>query len=71
MKPEDARYLLPEATKTNLVMTANVRNLFHIFDMRLDKAAQWEIRELMREVKKQAASYNEQWRQVIELHGGE
>ena len=71
VKPEDARYLLPEATKTNLVMTANVRNLFHIFDMRLDKAAQWEIRELMREVKKQAASYNEQWRQVIELHGGE
>lgn len=71
VKPEDARYLLPEATKTNLVMTANVRNLFHIFDMRLDKAAQWEIRELMREVKKQAASYNEQWRQVIEMHGGE
>ena len=71
IKPEDARYLLPEATKTNLVMTMNARNLFHIFDMRLDKAAQWEIRELMREVKKQAASYNEQWRQVIELHGGE
>ena len=71
MKPEDARYLLPEATKTNLVMTMNARNLFHLFDMRLDKAAQWEIRELMREVKKQAASYNEQWRQVIELHGGE
>lgn len=71
MKPEDARYLLPEATKTNLVMTMNVRNLFHLFEMRLDKAAQWEIRELMREVKKQAAAYNEQWRQVIELHGGE
>lgn len=71
MKPEDARYLLPEATKTNLVMTMNARNLFHLFEMRLDKAAQWEIRELMREVKKQAASYNEQWRQVIELHGGE
>ena len=71
MKPEDARYILPEATKTNLVMTMNVRNLFHLFEMRLDKAAQWEIRELMREVKKQAASYNEQWRQVIELHGGE
>lgn len=71
MKPEDARYLLPEATKTNLVMTMNARNLFHLFDMRLDKAAQWEIRQLMQEVKRQAAAYNEQWRQVIELHGGE
>jgi len=71
IKPEDARYLLPEATKTNLVMTMNARNLFHLFDMRLDKAAQWEIRELMQEVKRQAAAYNEQWRQVIELHGSE
>lgn len=71
IKPEDARYLLPEATKTNLVMTMNVRNLFHLFDMRLDKAAQWEIRELMQEVKRQAAAYNDQWRQLIELHGGE
>jgi thymidylate synthase (FAD) len=46
VKPEDARYLLPEATKTNLVMTCNCRELFHILDMRLDKAAQWEIRGL-------------------------
>lgn len=71
IKPEDARYLLPEATKTNLVMTMNARNLFHLFDMRLDNAAQWEIRQLMQEVKRQAAAYNDQWRQLIELHGGE
>lgn len=71
MKPEDARYLLPEATKTNLVMTANVRNLFHIFDMRLDKAAQWEIREVVAAMMSAASEVNDQWRQVIELHGGE
>lgn len=46
VKPEDARYLLPEATKTNIVMTMNMREIFHFFDMRRDKAAQWEIRQL-------------------------
>lgn len=71
VKPEDARYLLPEATKTNLVMTMNVRNLFHIFDMRLDKAAQWEIREVVAAMMSAASEVNDQWRQVIELHGGE
>lgn len=71
IKPEDARYLLPEATKTNLVVTMNVRNLFHLFDMRLDRAAQWEIRELVAEMKKQAAGVSKQWRQLMELHGGE
>lgn len=46
MKPEDARYLLPEATKTSLVMTINARSLQNLFTLRLDSHAQWEIREL-------------------------
>ena len=46
IKPEDARFLLPEATKTSIVVTMNYRELFHFFDLRLDKHAQWEIREL-------------------------
>lgn len=46
IKPEDARYLLPNAMKTNIVMTMNVRSLFHFFDLRLGPRAQWEIREL-------------------------
>lgn len=46
VKPEDARYLLPEAMKTSIVMTMDVRELFHFLDMRTDKAAQWEIRNL-------------------------
>lgn len=45
-KPEDARYLLPEATKTSLVMTINARSLQNLFTLRLDAHAQWEIREL-------------------------
>lgn len=44
---EDARFLLPQATKTSLVMTANLREWRHIFDLRISEHAQWEIRELM------------------------
>lgn len=43
---EDARYILPNASETSLVVTMNWRELFHFFNLRTDKAAQWEIREL-------------------------
>lgn len=46
IKPEDARYLLPEATKTSVVMTMNLREFESFYKLRSDKAAQWEIREL-------------------------
>ena len=48
---EDARMILPMATYTNLVLTANLRALRHLFDLRLDKAAQSEIRELATKMK--------------------
>lgn len=43
---EDARFILPNATATKLVMTMNARALRHFFAQRLCKQAQWEIREL-------------------------
>lgn len=46
VKPEDARYMLPEATKTCIAVTMNLREFFHFLDLRTDKHAQWEIREL-------------------------
>ncbi len=46
MAPEDARFVLPLASKVNIVMTVNVRMLMHIADMRAAADAQWEIREL-------------------------
>lgn len=46
INPEDARFILPEATKTSVIVTMNYRELLHFFDLRLDKHAQWEIREL-------------------------
>jgi thymidylate synthase (FAD) len=43
---QDARFLLPNATATRLVMSANFRELLHIFRLRISPQAQWEIREL-------------------------
>src|SRR6202008_4696806 len=43
---EDARFVLPNATRTNLVMTTNLRALIHMSGLRLCTMAQWEIRRL-------------------------
>jgi thymidylate synthase (FAD) len=44
--PEDARYLLPNAMETKIVVTMNVRELLHFFELRCCKRAQWEICDL-------------------------
>lgn len=43
---EDARYLLPNACQTQLIMTMNARSLLHFFTLRCCRRAQWEIREM-------------------------
>jgi thymidylate synthase (FAD) len=43
---EDARYVLPSAIKTKLVMTSSARSLMHMVWQRTALQAQWEIREL-------------------------
>ena len=45
---EDARYILPNACETKLVMTMNCRSLYNFFERRLCNRAQWEIRKLAR-----------------------
>jgi len=49
---EDARYVTPQATTTNLIMTMNARELRHFFSLRCCKRAQWEIRKLADEMLK-------------------
>ncbi len=43
---EDARYILPNATHTTIVMTMNFRELYHTASLRLCLRAQWEIRQM-------------------------
>jgi thymidylate synthase (FAD) len=44
--PEDARYILPNATESKIIMTMNARELLHFFALRCCQRAQWEIREM-------------------------
>ena len=43
---EDARYILPNACTTNIIVTMNARELRHFLSLRLCTRAQWEIRQL-------------------------
>jgi thymidylate synthase (FAD) len=43
---EDARFVLPNAAETRLVVTMNARELRHFFQVRCCRRAQWEINEL-------------------------
>jgi thymidylate synthase (FAD) len=55
---EDARYVLPNATCTNIMVTMNARSLLNFFELRCCLHAQWEIRmlanKMLKEVKKVA-----------------
>lgn len=43
---EDARFVLPGACETRLIMTMNARELMHFFRLRCCERAQWEIRAM-------------------------
>jgi thymidylate synthase (FAD) len=47
---EDARYILPNSCVTSLYMSLNLRELIHLANERLCTRAQWEIRDLVREM---------------------
>jgi thymidylate synthase (FAD) len=57
---EDARFVLPNALESEMVFTANFRELRHIFELRLEAHAQWEIRrvciEMLRIMQQEAPS---------------
>jgi len=46
-KPEDARQILPIGIKSQIVISANLREWRHIFFMRTSEHAHWEIRRVM------------------------
>ena len=53
---EDARFVLPNATATRMVVTVNFRELLHIAGLRLCYRAQWEIRRLVQLMKSEIMS---------------
>lgn len=50
---EDARYILPNACETSLYMSLNLREFIHLCNERLCTRAQWEIREMVRQMVEQ------------------
>lgn len=53
VRKEDARFVLPNAAATRIIVTMNFRSLRHLFSVRCERAAQWEIRELALEMLRQ------------------
>lgn len=51
---EDARFVLPNAASTKLVMTMNARELHHFFALRCCRRSQWEIRAMAKEMLRHA-----------------
>ncbi len=46
VRKEDARFVLPNAAATRIVVTMNFRELRHFFRLRIAPEAQWEIRDV-------------------------
>lgn len=67
VKPEDARYVLPEATRTNIAVTMNLREFMSFYALRSDKAAQWEIRELAEQMLDTLESNCGEWEQFAQM----
>lgn len=46
VRKEDARFVLPNAAATRIIVTMNFRELLNVFRLRISREAQWEIREI-------------------------
>lgn len=57
IRKEDARFILPNAAETRIVMTMNFREFRHFFRLRLAPEAQWEIRRVALAILKQLAPH--------------
>lgn len=58
MLKEDARYYLPQAVQSSVYMTFTFLSLFQFFKLRLDKAAQAEIRKYAQQIEEEFFTYN-------------
>jgi thymidylate synthase (FAD) len=48
--PEDARYILPNATTSEIVLTGNLREWRHVCTLRTSPQAHWEIRQVVMQI---------------------
>jgi len=55
VRKEDARFVLPNAAPFPATVSNNLRSLLHFLRLRLDRHAQWEIRDLATQMRDLAA----------------
>ncbi|MEL9940207.1 MAG: FAD-dependent thymidylate synthase [Ignisphaera sp.] len=64
---EDARFAIPQASKTRLLVTLNLRELLHIACLRLKPEAQWEIREIVEKMLAEASKIVPEATELLKL----
>ena len=68
VKKEDARFLLPLATKTEITTTMNLREFLHFYDLRSEQNAQWEIRKMSWEMFDELRDLSPDWKWLLETY---
>ena len=56
IKKEDARFILPQGTTTELLVVGNFQAWYDFIKLRSGKEVQWEIRAVAQEIKRQLAT---------------
>lgn len=64
---EDARYILPQGGVTSIVVTMNMRELFHFLELRTDWHAQWEVRRVAYAMLEAASGIDAQYATIMGL----
>lgn len=64
---EDARYVLPNACASVIEIKMNGRELIHLANERLCRRSQWEIRNLVKQMKKCLEEYNDECKKFSEF----
>ena len=62
---EDIALMLPLGMHSKMVLRTNLRNLIDMSHQRLCTRANWEFRELFKDVMKSLEEYSEEWRDII------
>lgn len=62
---EDARFVLPQAVSTKLVVTMNMREFKHFAGLRMCQRAQWEIRKLAWSMWKSLWDLDDSWKKLL------
>lgn len=65
---EDVANLLPLGMTTKVVVRTNARHLIDMSHVRECTRAYWEMRELIRDIKKALSDYSPEWKEIVDTY---